>query len=574
VSDPLLQDLIPFDGDPEAILLWDNFTNPVTNALRRMFMRVAEDDSWIDGIQYRHLEGLRMTDIMDTPSVGSGRAEKMIQELTQAFAIYEAEGPSGAIETYIEVEEEPYIDRIDEATNFHELIEAIYAAFDEYRPVDDRTRSILESRVDVFKINSRSLEEIGQQWGVTRERIRQIESKYKDLELGVAKNENAVVESIIGLLEISNSEEEFIENAKGSEVVEEESISVERLRAVIKVLGMYDALSRLEAVEESWQASEDAQGEIVKAVRGYRSKLGLLDLGLFKKDFGITEDEAIEAILEVYPRSVSFGNLVLARTDALMTNFENALGKQLLVYETLSAEKLLDGIERSAAFRKYPFIGSVQDQVGIVHEIAGKKPNLKTFQKNCGEPPELNETDLFFLENFRNAPAGMLHRNEITAAALNDQKNVGTINLYLLYNPLIRFVGAAVLALADQDIDPEISKQYAKIARAAEEKTLLTYEFAGTNIQLKFFPNLNTMAAGVLFPPPDLRALISELKFTVVCDCGKLQTEQQLRFKLPTFWTGFTSAIKHLTDHHHYSKGEEITILIDFDSTTARVVLS
>ena len=566
MSDPLLHDLIPYDGDPEAQLLWDNFTNPVTNALRRMLMRVSPDDSWLDGIQYRHLEGLRLTDITDTPAVGAGRANQMIEELTYAFATYEAEGPAGAIEAYIEVEEEPYVDPIDEATNLHELVEGIYEAFNEYRPIDDRTRSILESRVEAFKTNSRSLEEIGQEWGVTRERIRQIEAKYKDLELGVAKSENAVISAILELLEDSESEADFIEKSESSEAVNGEPVSLERVRAVIKIMGMYDALLRLEAVEERWQANEDAQDELVKAVRGYRSKLGLLDLGLFKKDFKVTADVAFEAILQTYPRSLKFGDLVLARTEGHQTNFENALGKQLLVFETLSAEKLLDGIERSAAFRKYPFIGSHQDQVGIIHAIAGMGPNLTDFKLNCGEPPELNETDIFFLENFRNAPTGMLHRNEITTVALNEKRNVSTINLYLLYNPLIRFVGAAVLALADTDIDPEVSKQYAKIARAAEDKTLLSYEFVGSNIQIKFCPNLNTMAAGVLFPPPDLRAMIRYINFSVECECGKLASEQQLRFKPPTFWTGFSAAIKHLTDNHHYAKGEEICILVDFDA--------
>jgi hypothetical protein len=399
VSDPLLHDLIPYDGDPEAQLLWENFTNPVTNALRRMLMRVAADESWLDGIQYRHLEGLRLTDIMDTPAVGAGRANKMIEELTYAFATYEAEGPAGAIEAYIEVEEEPYVDPIDEATNFHELIEGIYEAFNEYRPIDDRTRSILESRVDAFKTNSRSLEEIGQEWGVTRERIRQIEAKYKDLELGAAKSENAVISAILELLEASESEADFIEKSESSEAVNGEPISLERVRAVIKIMGMYDALLRLEAVEEQWQAAEDADDELVAQSRKYRSKIGLIDLEVFSKDFGVTREKAMAAVLVAYPRSLLHGALVLARTESLVSTFENAMGKQLIVFKTLSAESLLEGIERSAAHRKYPLLGSVEDQIGLIHLLAGVEPNLDTFTKNCFELPELSETDIFFLEN-------------------------------------------------------------------------------------------------------------------------------------------------------------------------------
>jgi hypothetical protein len=68
--------------------------------------------------------------------------------------------------------------------------------------------------------------------------------------------------------------------------------------------------------------------------------------------------------------------------------------------------------------------------------------------------------------------------------------------------------------------------------------------------------------------------LISELQFKVGCECGKLATEQLLRFKPPTFWTGFSSAIKHLTDQHHYVKGEDIRMLIDFDDMMGRIQLA
>jgi hypothetical protein len=58
----------------------------------------------------------------------------------------------------------------------------------------------------------------------------------------------------------------------------------------------------------------------------------------------------------------------------------------------------------------------------------------------------------------------MMHRNEITAAAIRDGKNVNSIGVFLIFNSLIRPVGSAVLALADQSFDVEQVKQYAAIA--------------------------------------------------------------------------------------------------------------
>ena len=42
--DELLTDLVPFSGDPEVVLLWDNFTNPVANSLQRFLSREKRDD--------------------------------------------------------------------------------------------------------------------------------------------------------------------------------------------------------------------------------------------------------------------------------------------------------------------------------------------------------------------------------------------------------------------------------------------------------------------------------------------------------------------------------------------------
>ena len=75
--------------------------------------------------------------------------------------------------------------------------------------------------------------------------------------------------------------------------------------------------------------------------------------------------------------------------------------------------------------------------------------------------------------------------------------------------------------------------------------------------------------AGVLFPPSDLKALIGDKVFDVVCECGELKSTQQLRLRPPSFWTGFTAAIKHSNDHHGFLKGEELRVLLDFDSRVA-----
>jgi hypothetical protein len=77
------------------------------------------------------------------------------------------------------------------------------------------------------------------------------------------------------------------------------------------------------------------------------------------------------------------------------------------------------------------------------------------------------------------------------------------------------------------------------------------------------------MAAGVLFPSSDLRDMIKEIAFDVSCECHRMQSEQQLRLRPPSFWTGFSGAIRHLTTEHYFSKGESISMLLDFETKLA-----
>jgi hypothetical protein len=120
------------------------------------------------------------------------------------------------------------------------------------------------------------------------------------------------------------------------------------------------------------------------------------------------------------------------------------------------------------------------------------------------------------VEIFQDSPTGTLHRNENTAASLRDGKSMSSIGISILFNPLIRPVGSSVLALANINPDVEMIKRQANVAKAAEEKTLLDFEFQGSNIFFGFIPNLNILMAGVLSPTSDLKALIGDKFF----QCG------------------------------------------------------
>jgi hypothetical protein len=575
--DEYLTDLIAFNGDPEVIMLWDNFTNPVSNSLQRFLSRTYRDDSWKFGICYNHLKEHRLSDLMDTPNVGEIRKNQILDELANVFGVYEKQGLDGWVAAQIEaledIDDSTYApDAVDLSMSLLDVVKGIIFYYNDYREIDDRTLEIIRARVPALMRHPKTLEELGTQFNITRERVRQIESKYLDLQLGSVKETNFVMLELVKVLENSLAEDEFVEKAEEADLLEGEPVTVAKLKAILQVLGLENYLSRVESVESQWDIANYVKDVLSQKAREARHKFGLIDLSTFTKENKVGEAEAFAAIHAIYPRSIRAGRLVLARTPGLDTAFENAIGKQLMVFNELNAESLLVGIERQANYRQTPLVGLKADLIAMIKELAGEIPNFATFRSNTLEDPELSQTDEWILEVFRDSPTGMMHRNEITAAAMRDGKNVNSIGVFLIFNSLIRPVGSAVLALADQSFDVELVKQYAAIARAAEEPTQLDFGFQGSDILITFIPNLNTIAAGVLFPKQELRDMVKLHSFPVECFCGAFESNQMLRMKNPSFWTGFTGSIKHLQNQHGYKKGQEIQMLLDMDKKTAKVL--
>ncbi len=570
--DQLLTDLVPYNGNREVHLHWENFSNPVINSLFRMFSHHVAGDSWREGICYNHLEGLYLSDLMDTPNVGELRKTQILEELNGVFGAFENDGDAFIVAPEIVLEVLDYPDAIDSAINFEELIDAIIAIFNDYRTIDERTLAILRGRVPAFLTFPRTLDDIGLEYAVTRERIRQIESKYIDLQIDPFKTDNSLLNGFVRTLELSENENAFISALSHINSLGNESISVAKLKAVLRILGLEGLLVRVEAVESIWDSQVGAQEALVDLSQKYRNKFGLIDLAVYTAETSSSDAQAFEAIKRAYPRSILKGRLVLARTPRLDTAFENAIGKQLKVFGNLEPEVLLVGIERQASYRQTVLLGTNADQIALIKEIAGEDPTYENYKRNTNQEPELSPTDIWFLEIFQYSANGMMHRNELTAASIRDGKNLNSVSVFLLFNPLIRPVGSSVMALANVKTDPDFVKRYANIANASEDKTHVEFEFSGANILLRITPNLNTMTAGVLFPSLELRAMIKDTVFPVECNCGRMQSIQQLRLRPPNFWTGFTAAIKHAMDEHQYRKGQEIQILLDFENSKATLL--
>ena len=136
--DELITDLIPFEGDKEIVLLWDNFTNPVSRILRHLLSQAHGDQVWKNGIAYQNLEGLKISDVAKLPYVGEIRVAQVIDELSTIFQTFEDEGMDGSIAKLLDFEAESNLepDSIDQAETLADIVSGIIEAYNDYRRID------------------------------------------------------------------------------------------------------------------------------------------------------------------------------------------------------------------------------------------------------------------------------------------------------------------------------------------------------------------------------------------------------------------------------------------------------
>ena len=155
---------------------------------------------------------------MDTPNVGEIRKTQILDELINVFNVYEKQGLDGWVAAQIEYkndeDETTYVpDAIDLSTTLLEIVNGVMFFYNDYRTIDERTLAIIRARVPALLFQSKTLEELGVQFNLTRERVRQIENKYIDLQLGAVKESNSLMLELVKVLESAKDEQDFIKKA-------------------------------------------------------------------------------------------------------------------------------------------------------------------------------------------------------------------------------------------------------------------------------------------------------------------------------------------------------------------------
>jgi len=463
----------------------------------------------------------------------------------------------------------------ESCNTFSELYEELDRELLKLKKVDERALAMLKHRHWAFVEPVKTLDEIGKQWGLTRERVRQIVNPLMNIRLQTDREVPLLVKAV-ELFEECESEEQFRTIIAENEIFSGKNIVWQRLWWLARIFSPEDLANRVYEKHLELEFESGINSTLRGLIQKDRSKFGLYDLQVVSKKYEMTEDKAFKIISEIYPRSIRSGSLVLARTKNLDTMFENSIAKQLKVSSPLEVKDLLKGLQRTGNHRDVPLIGSNADLTNLILTLAGNPPNYQKASNGLIKEVDFQALEKWLIETFTEANLGILHSNDVVNLALRDRKiNVSSVTIYLLNSPIMRSHGRSLYSLVGTEVTEDQLDAYIQVIRGSSEASEVSYEMTDASKGiLSVKPNLNVITSGIVFPPSGYKKIFEGFEFETSCSCGLLETIQAVKFAPSGFWTGFTAMIRHGFSQHQMSKGSTFRFEFDFDRSVVRLLVN
>ena len=460
-------------------------------------------------------------------------------------------------------------------TTFSELYEELDQELLKLPKVDERALAMLKHRHQAFREPGLTLDDIGKEWGVTRERVRQIVDPLMKIRLEIESDIPLLLKAV-EIFEDCEDEIQFNTRVSNDGIFSGEDMSWQRLLGLTRILAPETLTNRVYEKHLELESESGVNSPIRSLIKKDRSKFGLYDLQVIIKKYEITEDKAFRIISEIYPRSIRSGNLVLARTKNLDTMFENSIAKQLRVKSPLQVQELLKGLQRTGQQRVVSLVGSTADLSNLILTLAGDPPSYEKAFSGLLKEVEFQTLEKWLIEIFTDANLGILHSNDVVNFALRDRSiNVSSISVYLLNSPIMRSHGRSLYSLVGTDVTEDQLDSYIQIIRGSAEASEVSYEMTDASKGiLSVKPNLNVITSGIVFPPSGYKKIFEGFEFETSCSCGQLETVQAVKFAPSGFWTGFTAMIRHGFSKHQMSKGSTFRFEFDFDRSVVRLLVN
>lgn len=570
-----IADLIESSQGTRYLIPWSWLTSNAKKTMEIVFQFAFDSEQdFSRGFAIHHLRYVDTSDVKAIKYLDYRHvlfAVEEIQKISQSRQYVDLPTIDDSLEFKSEVSIDAYSiydDFIRKAANLEDLVEAILNRLDAGKPMSERDKAVVCSRADWYSSNPQTLDAIGQDYGLTRERIRQITKKYEN-PLVEFEGELRFAQELSRVSLLSNSLEQFQESLGDYFLTSEESLDVSQCQMIMQFLPRSEGWDGFIQQLEIWKSEENDQVVALREIKKFRGKMGFIDAAYAAKEIGISIEKAISTIKEKYPRSIVSRNLVLARTGKIVSTFESSIAKQLLFTPSLSAEELLVGARRHASLRNDAMSGENSDYKAIIHALCGNPPTLDTYESDQLYSTELSETDNWLISMFKSSPNGLLHRIEITKFGIESRMNLGSITAYCGSSPFIRMHSNGVFSLIGISPTAAEVSMHAELALSQDKPMELSLDFAGSNVWLMLKPNLNTFASGVVLPNREIKELFAESLFTPECTCGPIVSKQILKLSKKGFWTGYQSIFSHALHLHEFGTSTPFRIFFDFDQKKA-----
>ena len=610
-----ISDLLPEPSNKSKVYGWNNLSTRNSNTLKRAIARSdANQNDFLSGFSFESMSLITVDNLLDARNTGSAKAQDLIDELVEIFEnIIEEEKNRENEDLAYESKEDQFsvletlrnfISKMGNSDDKYNLSDQDYSIYEDIESsaqlnpfencedlesfytileseiltlpkVDQRTLSMLKQRNIIFPGPGKTLDQIGQEWGLTRERVRQIVDQFSDIKI-----ENVlsipVINRAVNLLLNSDSEADFESKLIDHSDLQYMGFSWMNLLAICRLFSFDESVDAITEQHRKWISVGRNLQKTRDLIRLDRSKFGLYDLRIVSKKFEITDDIAFKLIAEIYPRSIRCGKLVLARTMNLDTMFENSIAKQLKVSSPLEVKVLLKGLERTGKYRDVALLGTTTELSNLISDLAGDPPNYERVNSGLIKEVDFQTIEKWLIEIFSDTTLGILHMTDVVNFALRDGTiNVSSVNIYLLNSPIMRSHGRSLYSLVGTDVTEDQLDDYIKVIRGSTEASEVSYEMINaSNGILSVKPNLNVISSGIVFLPSGYKKMFEGFEFETSCSCGLLETVQAVKYTPSGFWSGFTAMIRHGFSQHQMNKGSIFRFEFDFDLSVVRLLVN
>jgi hypothetical protein len=459
---------------------------------------------------------------------------------------------------------------IDNAVTLQELGITILKYLVHSKGVDEKYIPALAMRVTWVNGKNSTLEEAGKTLGVTRERMRQIEAKLKPIHLELVVPPK-IVYIIIEILGCVNTWEQFSSEALKKKIsLEIKNWSIESLKDLLQIFKIPKVSQQIEELISKIQPIL-VDKEISHVIRGYRNALGLIDIEVLSTAIKEPTKKCIQLLTLMYPYVLTANNLIMAniRQGGSVTNI---LLKQLSIKSPLKPATLVEGIERAAAYRRTPMVGSQEDLENLVIQIAGNPPSLENINPDLSDVFELGDIELWLRHVIGERSIGIIHRDELTELAISDGINPSSIGAYLSISTIIRNLSPGIFALVGTEVQGSIVDAYRNRFLAEYVAPSFNYNLLDErSMELNLTPNVSFYTGGSLSINSGLSEIVSDFRFNTKCECGKFFSDSDIRLAPSGYWVGFGALLKHSRSAHGNGPGTPIRIIFDFYHLTAEL---